>query len=313
MFINVGGRTDITHYYSEWLLNRLRAGYVLTRNPLFPRNISRYRLDPALVDCILFCTKNPAPIMDKLEEIRARGFNMFFYVTITGYGKDIEPRAPGFREAIRAFQELSTAVGKNSVCWRYDPVFVTPRYTVAHHLRCFEEMAGALAPFTGFCVFSFVEIYKKLRTTFPELRAVTPEEKHLLLQGLGGIAARHGLRLQTCGDGRDYTAFGIRASGCMTVPIMEKALGRPLKALKPKPTREGCGCIPSNDIGAYDACPTGCRYCYATKHPRLALANCKNHDPGSPLLIGGLREGDIITEARQLSFLKPGARQLSLL
>lgn len=313
MLIHVGGRTDITHYYSEWLLNRIREGYALSRNPLFPHRVTRYVLDPALVDCILFCTKNPVPIMDKLEEIRARGFRMFFYVTITGYGKDIEPRVPGIRETARAFRELSRAVGVRNICWRYDPIFITPRYTVEHHLECFDALAGELAPFTGFCVFSFVELYKKLRATFPELRAVSEDEKRLLLHGMGRIAARRGLRLQTCGDGGDYARFGIHASGCMTAPILEKAIGQELKAVKPRPTRKGCGCIPVNDIGAYDTCPSGCRYCYATKNPRLALANHKNHDPHSPLLIGGIRPGDTITDARQVSFRRPGARQFSLL
>ena len=119
MFINVGARTDITHYYSEWLMNRIREGYVLTRNPFSPDKVYKYRLSPDVVDCILFCTKNPEPILDKIDEIRSRGFHVFFFVTITSYGKDIEPRVPDCHQVIQSFQRLSSIVGKDNLCWRY--------------------------------------------------------------------------------------------------------------------------------------------------------------------------------------------------
>ncbi|MFP3040696.1 DUF1848 domain-containing protein [Treponema primitia] len=301
MFINVGGRTDITNYYSEWLINRIREGYVFSRNPLFQDKVSKYKLDPGVVDCIIFCTKNPKPIMDKLDEIKARGFKMFFYVTITSYGKDMEPGVPDYNEMIEAFKELSHVVGKNNLCWRYDPVFVTPKYTIEHHLNCYDEMAEKIAPYTNFCIFSFVEMYKKLSVTFPELRSVSEEEKIVLLKGMGKIAQRHNLRIQTCGDDNDYTEYGINRSGCITVPIIEKAIGKELKA-RVKPTRKGCGCIPSNDIGAYNTCPNGCKYCYATKDTNLAIKNYKAHNPKSPILIGEIKTTDIVTDARQVSF-----------
>lgn len=314
MLINVGGRTDITNYYSEWLMNRIRAGEVLSRNPLFPNKVYRYRLTPDVVDCIIFCTKNPTPIFDKIGEIRDRGFSVMFYVTITGYGKDLEPGVPEYHEMMAAFRRLSEMVEKKRVCWRYDPVLITPKYTVEHHLKCFEEMAKELSPYTDTCIFSFVEMYSKLAVTFPELRAVTREEKRMLLKGMGETAKRYHMRLQTCGDGADYSAYGIERSGCITAPVLERAIGQELKAIKPKPSRPGCGCIPNNDIGAYDTCPNGCRYCYATKDPALAIANYRRHDPQSPLLIGQLQPGDEVMEARQVSFLEPmGQLKLDLL
>lgn len=305
MFINVGGRTDITNYYSEWLMNRIREGYVLSRNPLFPNKVYRYRLSPDVVDCIIFCTKNPAPMLDKIDEVRSKGFHVFFYVTITSYGKDIEPGVPDYHDVMETFKKLSDIVGKNNVGWRYDPVFISEKYTVEHHLKCFEEMTRELAPYTSFCIFSFVELYKKLSFTFPELRAVSDEEKNILLSEMGKIARRYNVRLQTCGDGNDYSKYGIARSGCITAPIMERAIGQELKAVKSQPSRKGCGCLPNNDIGAYDTCPNGCRYCYATKDPALAIKNYRRHNPLSPLLIGELTEADEVIEAKQVSFLEP--------
>lgn len=305
MFINVGARTDITNYYSEWLMNRIREGYVLSRNPLFPNKVYRYRLSPDVVDCLIFCTKNPAPMLDKIDEVCLRGFHVFFYVTITSYGRDIEPGVPDYHDVMETFKKLSGIVGKNNVGWRYDPVFVSEKYTAEHHLKCFEEMTRELAPYTNFCIFSFVQLYQKLKYTFPELRAVSDEEKNILLSEMGKIAKSYNIRLQTCGDGNDYSKYGIVRSGCITAPIMERAIGQELKAIKLQPSRKGCGCLPNNDIGAYDTCPNGCRYCYATKDPALAIENYRRHNPLSPLLIGELTDADEVIEAKQVSFLEP--------
>lgn len=311
MFLNVSGRTDIAAYYSDWLMHRIWEGYVLSRNPLFPNKVYRYRLTPDVVDCIIFCTKNPAPMLPHLQELKARGFAVFFYVTITSYGQDIEPRVPEYHQVMETFQQLSRLVGKDNLCWRYDPILVTETYSVEHHLRCFAEMTAALAPYTNFCIFSFVQLYQKLAVTFPRLRAVSAADKKLLLTGMGQIARQHGISLQICGDGNDYTAYGVRQSGCITVPIMEKALGRELKPLRPKPSRNGCGCLPNHDIGAYDTCPNGCRYCYATKDHALALRNYQRHNPQSPMLLGQLQPEDEIVDARQERFVKP-VQQLTL-
>lgn len=305
MFINVGARTDITNYYSEWLMNRIREGYVLSRNPLFPNKVYRYRLSPDVVDCIIFCTKNPKPMLDKIDEVRSRGFHVFFYVTITSYGRDIEPGVPDYHDVMETFKKLSIMVGKNNICWRYDPIFISEKYTVEHHLKCFEEMTRTLKPYTNFCIFSFVQLYKKLSFTFPELRAVSAAEKKILLSEMGKIAKSCNIRLQTCGDENDYSEYGIVRSGCITAPIMQQAIGQELKPLKAQPSRKGCGCLPNNDIGAYDTCPNGCKYCYATKNPALAVENYRRHDPLSPLLTGELTEADEVIEAKQVSFLEP--------
>lgn len=305
MFIYVGVRTDIANYYSEWLMNRLREGCVLTRNPLFPEKVYRYRLSPDVVDCLIFCTKNPEPVLDKLDEIRALGFSVFFFVTITCYGRDIEPHVPDYRHMISVFAKLSEKIGKDRVGWRYDPILITEKYTVEHHLKAFGEMTKQLAPYTNFCIFSFVQLYKKLAVTFPELRAVSEEEKKRLLSGMGRIARDRGIRLQTCGDAADYTGYGISRSGCISVPVMERALGRSITVPGFRPSRKGCGCLPASDIGAYDTCPNGCRYCYATKDPALAIRNFRSHDPHAPLLIGTLSPADEIIEASQHSFLSP--------
>lgn len=301
MIINTGGRTDTVQYYTEWLLKRFREGYVLSRNPLFPNKVTRYELTPEKVDCVVFCSKNYAPILPNLREITDK-FNTYFHYTITAYGKDIEPGVPEINESINTLIELSKIVGKGRVAWRYDPVLLTEKYTVERHFETFERMAEKLAPHIDRCIFSFVEMYKKLEYNMPEIIPFSEDDMNTLAEGLGAIAKKNGIYIQTCGTNGDFSRYGIHSSGCMTLDILGKANGIKFKDLKHKGMRQGCHCIESRDIGAYDTCMNGCKYCYANKNPRKAFDNYKLHDPDSPLLLGNVRPEDTIIRGAQKTF-----------
>lgn len=303
MILNTGGRTDTVQYYTDWLLRRFEEGYVLTRNPLFPSKVQRYELSPDKVDCVVFCSKNYRPILPRLHEI-TDSFPTYFHYTITAYGKDIEPGVPSIKKSMETLIDLSRLVGKQRIAWRYDPVLLTKEYTIERHLETFEEMAGVLAPYIDRCIFSFVEMYKKLETNMPELIPLSQEDMNTLAKGLGSIAQKYGIHIQTCGTNGDYTPYGIHSSGCMTLDILGNANGIVFKNLKHKGLRQGCHCIESRDIGAYDTCLNGCKYCYANKNPKKAFENYKYHDPSSPLLLGHVKLEDTIIQGAQKSFLK---------
>lgn len=302
MIINTGARTDTVQYYSKWLLKRFEEGYVLTRNPLFPDHVTRYELVPELVDCVIFCSKNYKPILKDLHKITDR-FNAYFHYTITAYGKDVEPRVPSIEESMETLIELEKQVGKSRIAWRYDPILLTEKYTIDSHIETFSYMAKKLSPHVDICIFSFVEMYKKLDHNMPEIILLKQEDKDLLAENLGRIAKENNLILQTCGNNGDYSRFGINPSGCTTLDILGKANGISFKNLKHKGTRLGCHCMESRDIGEYETCPNGCRYCYANKDHGKALENYKLHDPDSPLLLGSLKPTDIIHHGAQASFL----------
>ena len=133
MILNTGGRTDTVQYYSEWLLNRFREGYVLSRNPLFPNLVNRIDLRPDTIDVVGFCSKDYSPILGRLHEISDR-FNCYYHYTITAYGTDIEPRVPSVRQSIDTLKLLAAQVGREKIAWRYDPVLLTGKYTVQHHM-----------------------------------------------------------------------------------------------------------------------------------------------------------------------------------
>ncbi|MDO5844275.1 MAG: DUF1848 domain-containing protein [Methanocorpusculum sp.] len=305
MIINTGGRTDTVQYYTKWLLKRFEEGYVYSRNPLFPNKVTRYELTPDKVDCVQFCSKNYEPILFDLPKIISR-FPTYFHYTITAYGRDIEPRVPSIEKSMETLKKLSAIVGKQRLSWRYDPVLLTEKYTIQSHTETFEKMAAELAPYVDRCIFSFVEMYKKLETNMPELIPLTDTDKDVLARSFGEIAEKHGLYIQTCGTNGEYSQYGIHPSGCMTLEMVGKANGITFRNLKHKGMRQGCHCIESRDIGAYDTCMNGCKYCYANKNPEKAFGNYRYHDSDSPILLGHLKETDEVQQGLQKSFLNKG-------
>ena len=301
MIINTGQRTDIPAFYADWFANRLREGFVCVRNPYYPEQVSRYRLDPSVVDCIGFCTKNPAPMFPYMDLLK--GYGQYWFVTITPYGRDIEPNVKDKHQILEDFKKLSGIVGVNSVGWRYDPIFVTDKYSMEYHLRAFEKIAAALDGFTKTAVISFIDLYAKVKRNFPEAREVTKEQRLFLGKEMVKIASAHGMTLKPCAEGDELAPFGADCGGCMRIGNYEKAIGKRLNAPKKKGARAECACYLSCDIGAYNTCKHLCKYCYANAESARVLAQSRRHDPTSPFLIGNYEKDDVINDVQQKSWI----------
>lgn len=303
MIINTGMRTDIPAFYSEWLLNRIREGYVLVRNPYNPLQVTKYSLSPEVVDLISFCTKNPAPMLPHMDILKPYG--QYWFVTITPYGRDIEPNVPEKQKVMEDFKMLSDTVGVDSVGWRYDPIFVDGEHSVEWHIGEFEQMAKNLAGYTRTCVISFIDIYKKVERNFPEAREVYNSDRLTLGKAFIDIAKKYDITIRPCAEGNDLEPYGADCSGCMTVKTFETALHAKLDVpRRSKNQRNGeCACLLGTDIGAYDTCGHLCRYCYANTNPELVKENMKIHDPKSPFLLGHSTPEDIIHVAKQQSWI----------
>ena len=304
MILNTGNRTDIPAFYSEWLMNRFREGYALSRNPYNPGLVTRYLLDPETIDGVIFCTKNPGPMLPHTGEIKDMGFRQYWHVTITPYGKEIETNVPPYREVIDSFKKMAAIVGPSCMAWRYDPILLLePDYTEEKHLEYFAEMAGLLKDSTKTCVISFLDLYEKTRRNFPEGRTVPMEAQRRLAEAIAKICRENGMRLHTCCENAELAEYGIDTSGCMTGEVLERAweIGLDVPA-SAKQARGPCSCILGGDIGAYNTCPHGCRYCYANYDRDAVRESRKQHDPASPLLIGHLLPTDKVTDALQKSW-----------
>lgn len=123
MVLFVSGRTDIIAFYTKWFLNRLNEGFIDVRNQFNPNLVSRINFND--VDLILFCTKNPIPIINDLDKIK---IPYLFHITITPYKSDIEPLVPSKAKVIEAVKEISKQIGKENIIIRYDPIFISDKY-----------------------------------------------------------------------------------------------------------------------------------------------------------------------------------------
>lgn len=300
MIINTGCRTDIPAFYAKWLMNRIREGYVLVRNPYNPKQVTKYSLSPEVVDCLAFCTKNPEPMLTYLDELDK--YKQYWFVTITPYGKDIEPNVPDKQKVIESFKKLSDHIGIDSIGWRYDPIFLGNRFDVSGHIECFEKMAKELKGYTHNCTISFLDLYEKVKRNAPDIRPPTKEEQIEIAKAFSKIGQENNMVIHACCEKTYLSQYGLQCNGCMSQEIVEQAIKNTLQPPKRKNLRQECNCLMGNDIGAYNTCGHLCKYCYANANKQFVIENMKKHDDNSPFLIGRSEPGDKVTEAKQKSW-----------
>jgi len=298
MIISASRRTDIPAFYAKWFLKRLREGFVLVRNPMNFRQVSQIALTPDAIECIVFWTKNPAPMLARLAEIDDLGYRYYFLFTLTPYDCSIEANVPAAEQRIATFQALAERIGKKRVLWRYDPILFTNHYSSEFHIAAFSALADRLAGCTEKCIVSFVEMYKKCSRNLKGLMLEHPpiEERINLIRTLQAIATAQGITLQSCAAGSELAEAGIAPGKCIDDDLIARITGTGISAGKDKNQRRECCCIESIDIGAYNSCPHGCLYCYANSDRASVARNFAAHNPDSPLLYGTIDADDKITE-----------------
>lgn len=291
MILSASRRTDIPNYYSEWFYNRIKEGFLYVRNPMNAHQISEIKITPDVVDCIVFWTKNPLPMMKRLNEIK--DYNYYFQFTLTGYGNDVEINLPSkSRKIVPAFQELSRKIGKEKVIWRYDPIFFSDKYSKEYHLKAFEGIARALSGYTEKCVISFVDLYSKNKKNMNDLSSyeLNDHEQRKFAKELSRIAMDHDIKIGSCAEKMDLSDCGIVHNCCIDRMLIEKIAGCKLNVGKDKNQRIECGCVESVEIGTYNTCRNGCAYCYANYSSKSVEINVAKYDPLSPILCSQIQK-----------------------
>lgn len=295
MIISASRRTDIPAFHSEWMMNRLRAGSVLVRNPMSRNLLYRVDLTRRNVDCIIFLTKDPGPMVPHLRELGSMGHMYLFQVTLTPYGRAIEPGLRPKRDINDSCIEISERIGRDRMTWRYDPVIFNPSMSLDYHRRKFEMLCGEASKWTDRCIFRFVDTYGKL-SRFQEagvIRSITKSEMVAFAKMASKIAEDHGILLTSCCTTMDMEQYGVTCRGCYDRETM-RSLGIPYESMD-SPLRDGCRCVKTIDIGEYDTCDHGCIYCYANRSdPTTRLSRI--YDPDSEILWGEVTPRDTIKE-----------------
>jgi len=299
----VSRRTDIPAFYTDWFFNRLKQGFVYVRNPMNYRQVSEVELNPGVIDCIVFWTKDPTNILTKLELLS--DYHFYFQITVNVYDQRIERNVPDKNRVVPAFRALSETIGRERTIWRYDPIILTDGMDMESHCRNFELLSAKLEGYTGQCIISFVDLYRKTLRNMSGITYLPIDNDMMKTMGerLVQIGQRHGIALKACSEQTDLSSVGIQHASCIDGELISRITGKPVDAKKDKNQRAICGCIESIDIGAYNTCRHGCLYCYANYSDSTVKNNLLKHDPGSPMLIGNLEPEDTVKKRKMVSLV----------
>ena len=290
MILFASGRTDIPAFYSKWFINRVKAGFVDVRNPFNQNLVSRINFSD--VDLIMFCSKNPLPMIDKLKMLKVP---VLFHVTITPYSKDVEPNIPDKRLIIEGVKKLSLVLGIDNVVLRYDPIFLSDKYNVDYHIRAFDKLCKNLNGYVNKIIVSFMDEYKNVRINKDILkyRTFTREDYKKIGEAFSKSAMDNGMSVQTCFEDEDLTEYGFVKGECLSHELAYILTGKKFKSSNVRKEKK-CQCVQMVDIGDYNSCMHMCKYCYANYDEKAVSSNFERHDDNSSLLIGSVQSDDVI-------------------
>lgn len=290
MILFASGRTDIPAFYSNWFINRVEAGFVDVRNPFNQKLVSRIYFSD--VDLIMFCSKNPLPMINKLDILKVP---VLFHVTITPYGKDVEPNIPDKRLIIEGVKKLSLVLGIDNVVVRYDPIFLSDKYNVDYHIKAFDKLCKNLNGYVNKIIVSFMDEYKNVRSNknILKYRAFTREDYKKIGEAFSKSAMDNGMSVQTCFEDEDLTQYGFVKGECLSHELAYILTGKKFKSSNVRKEKK-CECVQMVDIGDYNSCMHMCKYCYANYDEKAVSNNFERHDDNSSLLIGSIQRDDVI-------------------
>ena len=292
MILFVSGRCDIVAFYTKWFINRFREGFVMVRNPFNPKLVSKINFDN--VDMIMFCTKNPLPIIPYLKEINKP---ILFHITLTPYKKDIEPNVIDKTKIIEGIKEISKILRVDNAVVRYDPILINNKYNMNYHKKAFKRICELLNGYIKTIIVSFIDNYKNVEKNYGFIKPVpiTEEMYKEIGNSFSKFASDNGIVVQTCSEKHNLVEYGFIKGDCLSQELVIKLTG---KKFPIQHVRKGnlCKCVQMVDIGVYNTCTHLCKYCYANYNEINVFKNNKLHNPNSPLLIGNLQIDDIIKE-----------------
>jgi len=276
MILSVSRRTDIPAFYSDWFFDRIKEGFFVVPNPFInDGKVAKIKVEPVRietnllggrevtgnVDGIIFWTKNPRPMLARLNELD-KWFGgrrlYYFHYTLNAYDEKLEANVPLLAERIKTFQELSKTIGAERVIWRYDPILLNKDIDVDWHVKQFESLTKQLKGYTTSCMIAFL-IPGKCKTIY------TPNamQRDEILQHFARITQENGIQLYACALENKWSQYGIKQAHCTDPELFARLTGGKVKTKRLDGQRKHCGCMPCVDIGIYNTCTHGCIYCYA--------------------------------------------------
>ena len=288
--ISCSRRTDIPAFYYDWLQSALKAGHIVTQNPLYPENEYDISLSPDDVSAIVLWSKNFAPFIKNVGELE--NFNLYFQYTITGYSRLMEPNIPSYEESMKTLEKMLGKYNPEAFNIRFDPiilstkgeVYPTPEKPGKARLIAFERLCKDLHTLgMDNCrlTTSYISLYgdteKKLQKSGIDYLNLSESVQIEFMKRMAEIADKYNRDIYTCANDKFLGIPNIKKGHCIDGDLLSDLFPDKFSKAKDQGQRKECGCHKSIDIGAYQQslnkcanyrtqkCPGNCRYCYASK------------------------------------------------
>jgi hypothetical protein len=268
VYISVSRRTDIPRFFCNEFFSAWEKGEI-TYDGGYGRT---YTVSLRQKDVLgyIFWSKDFSLFLDHplLPELLDKN-NAIFHYTINNC-QDLEPNVAPLPQRIETLHRLCERVGPSRVLWRFDPIckYRTCDGSVATNAEAFFDILPQVkkAGVTR-CYFSFMTMYAKLRKRDVEFADFDTQERTEIAGKLFAAATDAGMKVYNCCNPEILNLVpGIVQAHCVDNELLRETDRFGIHpSLSLKPSRDGCGCFESRDIGSYlQKCRHRCVYCYAS-------------------------------------------------
>ena len=276
--ISCSRRTDIPAFLMDWIMEKIREGFVNVINPFNNKQVSRVSLSPEHVKCIVWWSK------DYTEWIKAYKndeglFNQYkahaFHFTINSPSELERYVTISLEERFKQMKWLVTKFSEKALNFRYDPIIFYKKRgenQIHNNLEKFSYIIENISTLgIKEVIFSFATIYPKVKKRMISNGFIPidiPYEKKInVLKNLMRTCQKHNIQMMACCQPDLLNIKGIKQAHCIDAYKIQDLIGENIIIERDTGQRKDCGCYKSKDIGGYSGiflCKHKCLYCYAS-------------------------------------------------
>jgi hypothetical protein len=280
--ISCSRRTDIPAFLMDWVIQKIKIGYVDVVNPFNRKRVMSVSLSSDIVKCWVWWSKNFERWIEAFNENKNL-FRMYkghsFQFTINSPSELESHVNISLEDRFSQLKWLIKEFGLLAVNFRFDPIILYKKHNsnkIRSNLDKFEyiiENISALGLHE--MIFSFATIYEKVKNRM-NARGYTPidppfKRKREILNKIIDICTKNEINMKACCQPDLLKIDGIEQAHCIDAYKIEKIVGESIPKIRDTGQRKSCGCFKSKDIGGYTGifrCKHNCDYCYASPAKR---------------------------------------------
>jgi hypothetical protein len=276
--ISCSRRTDIPAYLMDWVIEKIKVGYVDVVNPFNRKQITRVSLDPKNVRCIVWWSKDFEEWIKQYLENRSlfksyKGH--FFQFTINSPSELEKNLTNSLEKRLKQLEWLIDEFGVTSINYRYDPIIFYQKldsHRLENNLDQFEYIIKRVSNIgIKELIFSFATLYPKVKNRM-KARGYIPidlpfHKKKEVVYKLINLCNDYDIKMKACCQPNLLKIDGVEQAHCIDARRIREVINEEISLIKDTGQRKDCGCFKSKDIGGYTGifrCKHNCAYCYAS-------------------------------------------------